>query len=127
MDNHERRKAPRVPCESLINYSFATEDGSSENISYGHVHCKNISLIGMLFTGFEDISLGAQLNLHLQMDIEENVFEEVNFTGLVVRCDKVGSSALWDIAVNIKTILQREKRFVFLKWLANKDDEYRSL
>ena len=124
MTQQERRRFLRVPCENLINYSLMNEGGVTGKSSFGYVHCKNVSLIGVLFTAFEPISPGTMLKLQLQLDITEKNFEDITMFGSVVRCEKIKSAETWDIATSIMSMLETKKRLIFVNWLANKDDEY---
>ena len=126
MKKKERRKAPRITCENLISYFRINERGTITGRN-GYVHCKNISLVGVLFTAFELITEGTLMKIELQLDISENEFENVIFFGHVVRCDPHDSSDAWNIAVKIFSMLEAKKRLMFINWLANKDDEYHFL
>ena len=120
----EKRKAVRIPSETLIAYSCIKEDGSIDEDNYGYVHCRNISLIGILFTAFEPVEIDTVLQLRLRLDLDDDIYEDINITSKVVRCEKFTTADVWNIAVCITSMLEEKQRSIFLKWLADKDDEY---
>lgn len=122
MDENERRRSVRIPCENLIRYSVINENNEITN-NFGYVHCKNISLIGMLFTTFEPLDVGTLLKIVFHIDLSENEFDDIHFLATVVRCDPKNADT-FDIAVSITSLIEEKKKAVFLRWLANKDDEY---
>jgi len=124
MHFEEKRKAIRVPCETLIAYSCIKKDGSLDENNYGYVHCRNISLVGILFTAFEPVEIDSLLQLRLRLDIATDIYEDINITCKVVRCEKFATADVWNIAVCITSMLEEKQRSIFLKWLADKDDEY---
>ena len=124
MEFEEKRRSLRIPCENYVSYSLLNEDGAERTNNFGYVHCKNISLVGVLFTTFEPIEIGAKIKFQLQMDISERHFEDIVMYGTVVRCQRIKSTDTWDVGASITSMLETEKRLQFVNWLANKDDEY---
>ena len=124
MEFKERRRSLRIPCENFVSYSVLSEDGTEKMNNFGYVHCKNISLIGVLFTTFESLPLETKVKFQLQMDLSENHYEDVVMYGTVVRCQRIKSTDTWDVAASITSMLETRKRLQFINWLANRDDEY---
>jgi len=123
MDFEERRRSLRIPCENFVSYSILNDDETEKGNNFGFVHCKNISLVGLLFTTFEDIPVGSRLKFQLQMDLSETDYEEISMFGSIVRSQRIKSTETWDIAVSITTLMEATQRLRFINWLANKDDE----
>ena len=123
MQFEEKRRSLRIPCENFVSYSVLNEDETEKTNNFGYVHCKNISLIGVLFTTFEDIPVGSRIKFQLQMDISDTEYEDIQMFATVVRCERIRSTDTWDVATSITTMMEVEKRLRFINWLANKDDE----
>ena len=121
MFEKDRRHAARVPCDNLIRYSILDSHNEVKS-SYGYVRCKNVSLIGLLFTTYESIEPGTNIRVAFHIDISENEFNDIFFNGVVVRCDPK-DGGVYDIAISIVSLLKEEEKTVFLKWLASRDDE----
>lgn len=123
MQFEEKRRSLRIPCENFVSYSVLNEDGTEKTNNFGYVHCKNISLIGVLFTTFEYIPIGSRLKFQLQMDLSDSEYEDIEMVGTIVRCDRIRSTDTWDVATSITMMMETKKRLRFINWLANKDDE----
>ena len=124
MNLEERRRFVRVPCQNILEYTLLRKNGKPDNERYGYVHCKNVSLGGILFTAFESFKKGTLLQLELHMDCGNYHFENVTMYGHVVRCSKVNSSETWSIAISTEPMSEEEKSLSFFNWLAEKDEQY---
>ena len=124
MNLDERRRFVRVPCQSVLEYTLLNKNGTPDSDRYGYVHCKNVSLGGILFTAFESVNSGTPLQLKLHMDCGAHHFENVTMSGHVVRSRKADLSETWDIAICISPMSEEEKNLNFFNWLAEKDEQY---
>jgi hypothetical protein len=120
----EKRRFLRIPCENFITYTVMNEDGTENPGSSSYVHCKNISLVGVLFTAFEPIAPGTTLKMQLQLDITRMGRENIMMYGTVNRCERLKNTDTWDVAANITSMIEAEKRLLFLNWLSSKDEDY---
>ena len=119
MLNEDRRKFVRVPSENVIAYSVLKPDGGVDMAHSGYVHSKNISQGGILFTSFEELSIGTRLQMKLRLETQSSKEENIGMIGEVVRNERLPAGKKWDVAITIKYI-EHTKLDTFMNWLAKK-------
>jgi hypothetical protein len=124
MNLDERRRFVRIPCQSVLEYTLLNENGTPDKERYGYVHCKNVSLGGILFTAFESFHKGTPLQLKLHMDCGDHHFENVTMSGHVIWSRRTHTSETWDVAIRVIPMKEEEKSLNFFNWLAEKDEQY---
>ena len=124
MNLDERRRFVRVPCQNVLEYTLLSKSGRPQTDQYGYVHCKDVSLGGLLFASFKQLEKGTPLELKLHMECAGHRFSNVTMSGHVVRCRKAASTDTWDIAIATCPMSEEEKNLSFFNWLAEKDEEY---